>query len=69
MVNMTIEPELELQADELSLKLLREAGYPQMAALKALRNLHRQIRGEVSLEWNQLLTKREESLAALIGDE
>jgi Zn-dependent protease with chaperone function len=66
MINMTIEPELEFAADELSVKLLKQAGYPEIEALKALRTLHRRIRSEVSSEWNALLTRREENLAALI---
>ena len=67
-VNMAMQPKLELAADELSLKLLQEAGYPQLAALKALRNLHRRIRGEVSSDWNELLARREENLASLINE-
>jgi len=67
MVNMTIEPGLELADDELSLKLLKSAGYPENAALKALRILHRQIRAEVSSEWNKLISEREENLAAILG--
>lgn len=65
-INMANKPELEFSADELSLKLLEFAGYPKIAALKALRSLHRQIRREVSHEWDVLLSQREENLATLI---
>ncbi len=64
---MTIKPELEFQADELSLKLLRAAGYSPISALKALRLLHRQIRDEVSSDENKILDEREKNLAELIA--
>lgn len=67
-INMTNEAELELAADELSLKLLKDAAYPEIAALKALQILHRRIRGEVSSEWNEILERREENLASLINN-
>jgi predicted Zn-dependent protease len=67
-VNMAIEPGMEFEADHLSVKLLKIAGYQPIAALRSLHNLHRQIRGEVSFEMDKLMTDRETKLAEIIGE-
>lgn len=67
-INMVIEPKLEFAADELSLKLIKAADYPEIAALKALQILHRRIRREVSSDWNEILDQREQNLASLINN-
>ncbi len=66
-LKMAVEPSLELAADNLSLQLLSSASYPPFEALRTLRQIHRQIRGEVSVEMNAVLNQRLENLAEKTG--